>query len=384
MQLKPIIALALSSTVSLYSTAANSENLPIRMSGFLTTGVSISDNEIPYLSNREITDEFNFDADTVLGIQLDSTLDDKTRVSAQLIANLTSDNYDTNAEWLFVERNISNNLSARAGRLRLPLFAASRYIYVGAAYPWVRPPEEVYSQLAGINRFTGLDVIWQDSFGNSNITLQPFVGSMNEDVEISGNSTNISTDSLFGLTAKLTWEAFNLQAMYVRMDSTLSYGNGTEFDSDVNISTVALQYQPGNLDLRTEWSQRDANVTGKGVGWYGTIAYNYNEFTPYLTLGIRDTRDVDPDSPMVAGSSKSKMISTEQAVREFTRDSETVAVGLRWDLSPQLSLKGELHHGKAKSGSKGLFDDYVADEENPEQLADEDVLLASFTVNVLF
>ena len=328
---------------------------------------SISDNEIPYLSNRGIIDEPNFHSESVLGIQLDSTIDDKTRVSTQLIANFSSDNFDTNAEWLFVERNISTRFRVRAGRLRLPVYAASRYVYVGAAYPWVRPPEEVYAQMAGITRFNGLDANWQTELGPGTFSIQPYAGSITgEEIAAGPITIKLNTESLFGVATKYAWEGIAVQAMFIKIDANLdNFPTETglrQVSINAEIATLALEVEQGNFDLRTEWASRDSDRLGNSWGWYGTVAYHHNEFTPYLTLGLRDS----------------------EGDTSIARDSESAALGLRWDLGPKIALKSELHYGKAKSSSKGLFNEYIEDPDQPGQLADDDVLLASFTVNVLF
>jgi len=378
MHKKSMVALACISAFGLASPSI-SANDSVNISGFLTTGVSITDNETPYLHQRDFTDEINFHSDSVLGIQLDSTVDDKTRVSAQLIANFTSDNFDTNAEWLFVERRVTPELRLRAGRLRLPVYAASRYVYVGSAYPWVRPPEEVYSLLAGITRFSGLDAIWQTQLGDSTFSIHPYAGSIKgEEIVFSSQVVELNTDSLFGVRAELSFENITVQASTIRIDGTIDNfpigpGLGTvSIESNSELVSLALQIEQGKFDFRTEWANRDNSQLGESWGWYGTLAYHHNQFTPYVTLGLRDSKR-NPQSQLSA-----------ETVNRITRDSESAALGLRWDLGPKIALKSELHYGKAKGPSQGLFSEYIPDPEDPNRLADNDVLLASFTVNVLF
>ena len=370
MHTKSLIALACSGAFALASPSISADD-SVNISGFLTTGVSISDNEIPYLYNRGIIDEPNFHSESVLGIQLDSAIDDKTRVSTQLIANFSSDNFDTNAEWLFVERDISTRFRVRAGRLRLPVYAASRYVYVGAAYPWVRPPEEVYAQMAGITRFNGLDANWQTKLGPGTFSIQPYAGSITgEEIEVGPATVKLDTESLFGVATKYVWEDIAVQAMFIKIDANLDNfptpSGPTQQAISAEIVTLALEVEHDNFDLRTEWASRDNDLLGNSWGWYGTVAYHHNEFTPYLTLGLRDSEKLP--------TSRDSDI----------RDSESAALGLRWDLGPKVALKSELHYGKAKGSSKGLFNEYIEDPDQPGQLADNDVLLASFTVNVLF
>ena len=59
--------------------------LDTRLSGFLTTGITTSNNETPIFIDQKISDDINFIADTVLGVQIDSSIDSKTRISTQII-----------------------------------------------------------------------------------------------------------------------------------------------------------------------------------------------------------------------------------------------------------------------------------------------------------
>ena len=270
-----------------------------------------------------------------------------------------------------MERDISTRLRVRAGRLRLPLYAASRYVYVGAAYPWVRPPEEVYAQMAGITRFNGLDANWQTKLGAGTFSIQPYAGSITgEEITIGPATVKLNTESLFGVATKYVWEDIAVQAMFIKIDANLDgfpiAGDTMQVAINAEIVTLALDVEHNNFDLRTEWASRDDDLLGNSWGWYGTVAYHHNEFTPYLTIGLRD-------SEKLANSGNSDV-----------RDSESAALGLRWDLGPKIALKSELHYSKAKGSSKGLFNEYIEDPDQPGQLADDDVLLASFTVNVLF
>ena len=72
----------------------------IKLSGFLTAGGAISDNEDSYLG-KSYTDKTDFSSDSILGLQIDSRFNDKARISGQLVAQKQND-FEVEAEWLYI------------------------------------------------------------------------------------------------------------------------------------------------------------------------------------------------------------------------------------------------------------------------------------------
>lgn len=367
------------------------------ISGFLTAGAAYSDNEIPYLRGEITDDQPSYEQDTVLGIQLDSILDPATRFSAQFIAsNKENTNFDTNAEWLYISRNIGSNTTARIGRLRVPIHLYSQQLFVGSSYVWLRPPQEVYNLLADISNFSGADITFNLESDLGSSSLQFYTGRVSEKPLIAlGQQARISTDQLFGAVGRFDSENLSLFLSYSRLDAAIEADTANivvsplapsgfalqpstlEIVSDSEVITFGFKYTMGNLEILGEHAERLSDDAGDTSGWYGTLAYSMNTWTPYITLAQADTGTIDPSSELVQLS--------KGITQALQQDSESITLGIRKNLSPKLSLNAELHSGEARHGAKGLFVQYVPSTSSPElEQEDPDVLMFSFAVNVLF
>ncbi|MBK1720855.1 hypothetical protein [Thiocystis violacea] len=116
------------------------------LSGFGTLGGAISDQDFIY--QRYIDDEGTINPDTLLGIQLDTKLNDAWGITLQ-VKGAPSNHSDTTWEptltWAFLSWRPTNDWLLRAGRLRLPLLLYSANNDVGATFDFARLPTEVYS-----------------------------------------------------------------------------------------------------------------------------------------------------------------------------------------------------------------------------------------------
>jgi len=370
------------------------------VSGFLTAGTTYSDNETPYLRSGITDDQPTFDQDTVLGIQLDSVLDPTTRLSAQLIAsNKEGNDFDVNAEWLYVSKNIGSYTTARMGRLRIPIHLYSEQLFVGASYVWLRPPQEVYNLLADISNFTGADVRFTLDMDVGSAYLQLYAGNVNDKpLNILGQKADISTDQLFGVVGRFDTDDLSLFLSYSRLDGLIESSFDVivpapgpppnlaivnvplNIESNSEVVTLGFKYAIGNFEMFGEHAERISDDAGDTTGWYGTLAYNMNSWTPYLTLGQMDTGTVDPTSQLAG-----LVLLQGLPIQSLQQDSESITFGIRKSLSPKVSLNAEVHKGEARHGAKGLFISYIpsATSVTPEQ-AEPEVLLFSIAVNALF
>lgn len=154
--------------------------------GFMSVGAVKSDEDVSY---QGIDDKLSFSADSVLGLQFSFNLTDDVSATTQLVSPLGADP-EAQVEWAYLTFHINDDLAFRAGRLRLTTYMNSEYLDVGYAYPWARPPFEVYN--LPIKGYEGADMLYrfelqdwsalfQLGFGNTKV-IEP-VNRINYDVE---------------------------------------------------------------------------------------------------------------------------------------------------------------------------------------------------------
>jgi len=117
--------------------------LSLDTKGFITFSYSQSNSPNEYREN--ISDDGEYTDGTRAGLQFSSVLSRKTEAFIQALAD--GDNgrdFNFSLDIAHVSYNINNDHKILAGKVRLPVWMISDYRQVGALYPWINPPEEVY------------------------------------------------------------------------------------------------------------------------------------------------------------------------------------------------------------------------------------------------
>ena len=197
----------------------------LSLSGFGSTSWATSDNDNPLIINRGFTDESCYDCDTTFGVQLDYFYD-SFKASVQVVKAPQYDWSDPQLEWAYLGYEF-NDFDVSIGRLRLPLFLASEYYYVGQAYMTARPPTEVYNAVLGITAFNGIKVSWtHDVSDEATLLLSPFFGVKDKNEVDFNSSTKLEfeTNRMFGANLQLSGENYrwNLSFLDSNFDQTVN------------------------------------------------------------------------------------------------------------------------------------------------------------------
>jgi hypothetical protein len=332
----------------------------VKLSGFASAVAAVTDNETPYL-REGFTHNANFVGDTLLGLQVDSKLGEQTSFSTQLIANDEND-FSVDAEWLYITYRNSGGTAFRFGRLRAPKYILSPYLYVSAAYPWVRPPPLVY-EVDPLTKHTGMDVIYQRRFGDAVLTLQPYVGQIVEMQRFFGFDVNLKSDYRYGIGGDLEYGHFLLHTY--ADTSKIRIGVGTENMVGAptvmsNDRIIGLQYQIGVHKFMAEhagYRTRGANVSAQR-GSYVSYIHTFGNWNPYLTLSQR------------AGPASTGRLSSESSAAE---------IGTSYTHQHNIVSKYELHYGKSEDANgAGSFTDGATAPKDPT------LLLFSAGLSILF
>ncbi|RQW62700.1 sulfate ABC transporter permease [Vibrio viridaestus] len=256
----------------------------VRLSGFGTFSLAISDSDVPMYAYRNIDDHLCYDCDSTFGVQLDWLISDSLRSSVQVVKRPQDSFSDPELEWGYLAYNWDNS-TLKVGRLRLPTFIMSEYYYVSAAYPWSRTPADVYDNILGITHYDGMTYEWSHLLDNgAQIRLAPYI------------SKNLSSK-------------YNWYDNYYTLDTTPTRGATLEYSKDDSLwrmsylHTNATQYKGSykvahfSLDvLSAGFNIEDDNFTYIGEGmleqnlfanWYLGAAYQYDNIQPYVQYGQR-------------------------------------------------------------------------------------------------
>ena len=319
----------------------------VMLSGFGSTSISKTDNKTPLFVNREISDETCYDCDTIFGLQLDVGLFEGLDASAQLVKR-TQDNWsEPELEWAYLGYEFGD-FEVRAGRLRIPLFLVSEFYYVGQAYTWARPPEEVYDAILGFTSYDGISLSWDYEISDEiSLHISPYYGfeRLNE-VELGAALLQFDTDYMAGIYVDLVGFNYRVHAGFMQTEYTQ---RPSPIKDKLDIYTLGVEY---SLDAwlwmaEIEYDELQSN-------WYASMAYTFSDadLTPYLVY----------------------------AESHKLRESQGVTLGLRYDATSTVSLNLEMQSiFSHEAGNRAQFIT------SPLLYGEkEDVDLLSLTVNFVF
>ena len=307
-----------------------------RINGFFSGGVAVNDGDPAELSIYGIEDNYSTDAVSRLGIQMSFEVTDDMSLTGQLVSRGVN-NYDIEAEWAYLSWDVTNKFTVRIGRQRIPYYLLSEYLEVGYAYPWVRPPIELYN--IPISSTDGLSVLYDFSLGAVNFSTQAYAGAGSGFADqLEGEFT---LNQAWGIAQFFEWNDFTFRVGY--NTSNLDVGNiqadgvgqslidGTEAIATLingnpaltptivaslgpapmleplnleNVSTeyisAAFSYDNGSLLVMGEIANLKVRDLAQpvGDGGYLTIGYRFGDWMPHATYAkfytdARSDQEVD-------------------------------------------------------------------------------------------
>ncbi len=356
----------LASLLAASAFGANAASLDgLSISGFGSVGVGKSDNNIGY---AKYTDEkVDWEQETLAGLQFDFQINDKAKFVTQIVASSRYD-YEPKIEMAYASYDF-DHFTARAGKLRLPLFFYSDYIDLGYAYPMIRPSQETYENLV-LKGYTGADLLIPIEFENSSLLLQPVVGIATVD-EDDSRIGEVKLDQMFGLSANWNYEDLTLRASYFVAEAN------PECDaSDLSTTQcqkaalVGIHGQDGQfVSLGMQYDNGDflANVEGTDVqldGKYsdtqsvsGLFGYRIGEFTPYLAASWVETTDNEerPEPSLALAATDTAAYAQALGLnRLMNYERMSYSVGTRWDFYTNMALKFDVTFADYQDTSGGF------------------------------
>ncbi len=201
----------------------------VTINGFASAGggMFLDELEEGQLVEGNYSDEFDASPFIKFAIQTKAKVNERTTITGQFIAR-GIDDYDVKAEWAYITYEMSSSTDIRLGRMRAPLFMYSDFIDVGYAYPWIRPPIELYR--LPFSTVEGVDFINRHTMGNWDGMFQVFYGNLEEDGVLSDQETVIDLDGFAGVNYVLSNDWFSWRFAY----------NVTEFSVETPVEALPL------------------------------------------------------------------------------------------------------------------------------------------------
>ena len=327
--------------ISLCALSASAFSDPsVRMNGFVTAGLSITDSEVPYAG---VSDNLDFGDVSKLGLQFiyDPDIEVPVTFTAQLLTK-GRDNWDVVAEWAYVTYRPTDNLTIQAGKILAPFFMLSQSVNVGVTYPWSTPPEEVYgSTNIPFTSIGGIEIGYNGDIGDYEYMVSLYTGEGDFSVPASGLVVDVEMQRSTGIVLELTNDYGMLRASFHDIEYSDNISDVAPIplpsttDGEVFFSSVGAKFDWNNIFFMSEYAKRDISNSEFPTTdtWYVTAGYRINKYLPTITYSEIETSD----SPLNQ-SQNTLMLALEVTTSASTR--------LNFDLS---SISPD-------EGSTGLFD----------------------------
>ena len=304
--------------------------------GTNTNAKDTTDNYATY-SNGLANKDAQFDTtDSHLGLQISAAVSDKVDMTAELYTEGGSANYNLEAQFAYATYHFTDQSSVRMGKYKGAFYMVSDYKDVGYAYPWVRPPLEVYSTNP-IKALSGIDFVYQSQLAGMYWLTELYVGSGTHSAKVlpstvdgtpypnpKGSTLSFETPSAKGINISATGDigTFRLgyfEALVNQADFMITEKKGTFLGIGFNIDW-------NDIVVYSELIQRDTDPALAGAfpdqnAAYLTLGYRMGNFLPYVTYAeLAKGKDASP----------------------FAQLQSSVALGLRTEVSDAAALKFEI------------------------------------------
>ncbi len=353
------------------------DGAPISASFFGTFGIAKSNSDDVYFRSRTTSprgadDNWFFENDSKLGVQLSYDPSEKLSATIQVLTELNSDdNYQPAIEWAYFTYRPVESLRLRIGRTTFPTFMASDYLNVDFAYLPLRMPQDVYS-LVPFPGIDGIDVIFDTQLGKTYLQLQAVAAQRDFTIYNDGlGSTSYELRDEYGVRATLRHGDWSGSAGYSRgtmkvdapgiqalsgllisvADVFPEFGTLANELGDtgrLTISNIGVQYTGYQLSLLGEYVQRrwDVNKNVSDTDAYYLMAgYHFGKWTPYAFYSrSRNKSDLSLDVYPTTGPLAPVTAVLTEFFSPIMGDGSTKAIGLRFDLLENLAIKTQYEH----------------------------------------
>lgn len=317
--------------VCLASTSAVAlEQGEYRLNGFGTAAISRvagADDAKGYGISGQTTDSWRGDQLSKLGGQFSYGLSDQLTATVQTVAKPEQDDWRLQLEWAYLAYAVNDQLTVRAGRLRPNAFMFSETLDVGYSYPWLRLPDEVYSQMP-ISNYEGADVLYNLPTALGTVGLQASYGqAVNRNIFIHALDDRLDADYKKLLTGSISLATDAIGTFrYSYTESTLSVDHSEEFKG--KFMSLGHQYDDGSWVTNAEVINRRSPVSEHDA-FYVMVGHRFGDFLPHVTYAQHDEHDAGRDSSW--------------------------ALGLNYSLSANVTLKTEYKRVESNDGYNGSF-----------------------------
>ncbi|WP_374591660.1 hypothetical protein [Aquabacterium sp.] len=371
------LAVALSAPLMPAQAAPREPGSPFFVDAFGTFGLAVADRDQPrYRTDQIYTDGIGSTPtakiDSRAGLQLGGSLGPRVEVNVQgLLANNQNDATRLEVSWAYAQIELDPAWFLKLGRYRTPWFLYSDTLDVGYAYPWVRPPVELYTTAATFHSDDGLLLQYRRPLDNARLQIDFHAGRTSGDVYARsthsshvqlhqmGVAATYSRDSTDWFATVVHSKDFVRSATLGQLADHCAALGGNAPCGDYSLDGVhATQYGLGVRRDDGRWmlaGEVARNFPGnrlneQSLAYYLSGGYHLGNVLPYVTYSA--LRNLGPASETRFDAYLNSAFTARQASQPEQR---TWSLGARWDARPGLALKAQFDNVHPDSPSPGTF-----------------------------
>ena len=386
----------------------------VRFSGFARlVGGYLAEGDASY---QGYDNAIGYDQHSLFALQTDVALTRTFSFTTQLMAHASEDR-DTGLEWAYLTWRPSNSWNFKAGKLRTPFLFHSDTLDLGYAYPWIIPPQQVYTPYLFPN-FTGLGAAYQFNIWDWDIEAEAYWGRIDNFVVKDEFAADTEVSNPRGLILDAWRGNLRLRASYHLSDTELKLPQAARIGrvsnnlvrelrergfnrsadslrakSSTTFTQLAVSYDALDYFLKAEYTRlrrTNASAVPEFDSYYLSGGYTFHPFnlpiTAHATFASISTKGRDrpvedeiecspgglfgglpgglPGSlPLPAPSPNCFYRVLYREAFNYIRDANSpldddlrsLSVGLRWDVNPAVALKAEWVHLRGAREQRGFF-----------------------------
>jgi hypothetical protein len=293
---------------------------------------------------------------------------DLSFILQSLIRRNGEDQVAPQTTWAYLRWRPNEHWETRLGRIRQPLFLITEEFDVGYAWPWVRPPVELYG-LAGESTWVdGGQLRYRMPLGDYTFSIDSHYGqfSLDRDPYYSVKNTYSTGVAVSLSDANLTLRASVLQA-HVQLDApglqglqALIYQQNPQVADDYavddiprqNYANLGLRYEDGDWLVMSEYVRLWLNTRSlpDKQAYYLTVGHVFGDWTPYVTYARQDVLSSLREDRLTGRAAAA----TNALLANSNTDQHTYSAGVRWDFSAGMALKAQVDQVYQEQPSVGL------------------------------
>jgi len=345
----------------------------IQFDGFMTAGaaqiVSIDDADkgniyIGGLGDRGISEDLSFEKDTRFGLQISSDVTEKMSVVAQLLGRGENNNFNAIIEWAYIDYEFHDTTSIHVGKIKQPVYLVNDYVEVGYAYPWIRPPQEVYLLNNPLNTVNGIELLLQFPVGPGTLSFQPYLGSNRDDIP-NAQGAFFEAENIYGIDIKYAGRGYTVHASNFQCevktfggfstDNQNAFGQPLNVDlngtGNCNVSAAGFNLDLANVVVYAEWTKRTTDeklsrAFGDTDAYYATVGYRFGKFLPHITFasisGEASTFGLSTGNGAITDGNVPSALPVPGGSLNFPIQIQTsITAGLRYEVNDSAALKIE-------------------------------------------